>query len=344
MAALTPEFLFDLESNMRVISAREYERLNANLWWQRVAKRMPSMSKKERLIWFLDTARIQRPQASHGGGQAIFEDLVSITTEYEAENAVAGLQLKKEQLEDLDGNGVKLAADWSRQIGAYAAYWPQREVAAAIRANGIGYDGQNFFDVDHPVNPFNTGAGVYRNLFTGSPSGIYPGALPIGSVTLDVATANLQKAIAYIASIPMPNGLDPRQLRVAGIMHPPALTARVQEMTKAKFIAKAAASGGGSSDVEAIIRNWGFGEPIEAPELASAFGGSDTSWYLVMEEITSSELGAMTYVDREPFAVIYHNEMTSAEIARKRLYQWTTEGRNVVGLGHPYLLFRADAT
>ena len=132
MPAITPEFMFDLESNMRLVSTRSYEKLNANSWWEKVAKRMSTSSKKERINWLLDTAKIERPNAKNGGGQQIFEDIVSETTEFTVENAVAALKLKKEQLEDLDGNGVQLATHWSRQIGAYAAYWPQREVAAMI--------------------------------------------------------------------------------------------------------------------------------------------------------------------------------------------------------------------
>jgi phage major head subunit gpT-like protein len=335
---ITPSFLFDLESNMRVISSREFQRLTSNLWWNRVAKRMTSGAKKERISWLLDSARIVRTIA--GGGQVPFEDIVALTTEYENLNAAAGLKLKKEQLEDHDGNGIDLAAHWSRQMGAYAAYWPQKMVAEAIRSNPVCYDGQTFFHASaHPVNPFLSGGPTFGNRFTGAASGIYPGALPIGG-----ATTLVQKAIAYIASIKMPNGEDPRHLRVVGIMVPPALTARAQQITNAKYIAQAAASGGGSGDIEAIVRNWGLGQPIEAPELGSAFGGSDDSWYLLAQEITSDELGAFVYVDREPFSIVYHGPMTDAELARKREFQWTTEGRNVVGPGHPYLLFKADAT
>ena len=143
MGALTPEFLFDLESNMRVIAEREYERLLSNLWWQMVAKVMPSGAKRERINWLLDTARIERTIA--GGGQVSFEDIVSRTTEFVNLNAAAGLELKKEELEDHDGNGVQLATHWSRQMGAYAAYWPQKMIADAIKANDDTYDALPFF-------------------------------------------------------------------------------------------------------------------------------------------------------------------------------------------------------
>jgi len=348
MGQITPSFLFDLESNIRVISEREYERLLSNLWWQRVARVMPSGAKKERVNWLLDTARIERPLASHGGGQAIFEDIVMQTTEYENENAVGGLELKKEQLEDLDGNGVQLATHWARQMGAQAAYWPQQVVSDAIKANGLTYDGLAMFSPigsPHPVNPFNVSAGTFANDFTGAASGIYPGAIPIdNSVTVDVAIDNINAALAYVASIAMPNGTQPRMLRLAGLLHPPALTARAQQITQAQYIAQAASSGGGSADVSAVIRNFGLGTPQEAPELSSAFGGSDTTYYLLVEEITSNELGAFAYIDREPFSMIFHGPMTDAQLARVRKFQWLTEGRNTVGNGHPYLIFRCQAT
>lgn len=348
MAQLTPSFLFDLESNMRVISAKEYQRLTSNLWFPKVARPMPSQSKKERVSWMLDTAKIERPQASHGGGQAIFEDLVMLTDEYKNENAVAGLELKKENIEDLDGNGVQLATEWSRMVGAQAAYWPQKTLADAIRSNPVTYDALPFFSPigsAHPVNPFKPNAGSFANDFTGAPAGIYPGAVPVdASVTVDVALDNLNAVKAYIASIVMPNGEDPRFLMVNAILHPPALTSRLQQLTQAQFIAQAAASGGGSADVKAVITNQGFGQPIEAPELGSAFGGSDTTYYVLAQEITSDELGAFLYLDREAFSILFHGPMTDAQLARIRKLQWTIEGRNTTQPGHPYLMFRCQGT
>lgn len=348
MSAITPEFLFDLESNMRTISEQEYNRLTDELWWDKVAKVTDSSSKKERINWLLSTAKIERPNASKGGGQQIFEDIVATTVEYENENAVGGLELKKEELEDHDANGVDLATHWASQMGSLAAYWPQKVIADAIRTNPVTYDGLSFFSAigsPHPVNPFNTGAGSFANHFTGAASGSYPGALPVDiSVTVDVAIQNINKALAYVAGIPMPNGEDPRFLKLAGILHPPNLTARMQQITQAQFIAQAAASGGGSADVGAVIKNFGLGTPMEAPELGAAFGGSDTDYYLLVKTITSSELGAFTYVNREPFGITFHGEMTDAEFARIRKFQWTTEGRNTVGAGHPYLMFKCSAT
>ncbi len=342
MGALTPSFFFDLESRMRLISSQEFQRLLAELWAPKIMKTMPSGSRKERLIWLLDTASIERAE----DGQVEFEDIVSRTVEYEVEFATKGLLLKKSQLEDLDGNGVALAAHWSRQMGAQSAYWPQKVLSAAIRDNPEAYDGEAFFSLEHPVNPFNTGAGTFANLFTGAVDGIYPGALPIdaATVTVDEAVQNIAKALAYVASLKMPNGEDPRKLKLGSLFVPPALVSRAQQITNAKFIAQAAGDAAGSADVEAIVRNWGLGQPVMCEELGSAFGGSDTSYYLGMQNMTSDELGAWLYIDREPFAVTYHGPQTDADLARKREFQWTIAGRNTVQPGHPYLMFRADAT
>lgn len=344
MPAITPSFLYDLESNMRVITAREYERLNSKLWWQNVMKVMPkSGAKRERVTWLLDSARIQK---TGKGGNLEFEDIVSQTTEVEFENAAAGLKIKKEQFEDIDGNGIDYATHWSRQMGAYAAYWPQKMLASAMIANGKTYDGQNFFSTAHPVNPFLPGAGTYANVFTGAAADAYPGALKLDvSVTVETAIDNIAKALAYIASIRMPNGEDPRFLRPAAIIVPPRMAARAQQVTNAKYIAQlAAASAAGSADIEAVIRNFGLGQPIEAYELGEAFGGSDTTWYLAMEEITTNELGAFAYVPREEFSVLYYGPQNDGQLARIREYQWLTEGRNAVLNGHPYLLFQCKAT
>jgi phage major head subunit gpT-like protein len=330
---------------MRTITAREYERLLSKLWWQTVCKTGPtSGAKKERVTWLLDTARIQK---TGRGGNVEFEDIVSQTTEVEHENAAAGLKIKKEQFEDVDGQGIDFATHWSRQMGSYAAYWPQKMTALALLANGNTYDGLSFFNQNHKVNPFNVNAGVYANIFTGAAAGIYPGALPIDtSVSVEVAIANIAKAIAYISgALKMPNGEDPRFLRVANILIPPTLVARAQQITNAKFIAQLAATGAaGSGDVEAVVRNFGLGQPVEAPELGAAFGGSDTTYYIAVEEITNNELGAFAYINREPFSVLYYGPQNDGQLARIREYQWLTEGRNSIMNGHPYLLFKCMAT
>lgn len=369
--ALTPSFLFDFESNMQAITEREYTRLTANLWWQKFCKIRPSSSRKEVIAWLLSTAMIR---STGKGGNIDFDDLVSISTEYVNQDAGDGLILPKNQLTDLDGKGLELATQWSADIGAYMAYWPQKQVSKAILNGevGIGYDKVAFFkgwDAAnhiglHPYNPYNLGIGGFANVFTGAAdigSGFaYPGACPIDdSVTLDVAVINLSKVIAYIGGIKQANGEDPRMLIPRAILCPPRMVPRVQQLTKAKVIAQAAASGGGGADVEAIMKAWGFQEPVEAQEIGGNFSytlddgttvsGDDKTCYLAVEQITTTQLGALVYVDREPFKITYYTgdgggTGLDAILDRAKLLEWHCQGRNTTGYGHPYLLFKLKPT
>jgi hypothetical protein len=358
---ITPEFLFDFESNMRAITEDEYGRMvGSGLWWKKIARTLPSQSKKERIAWLLSTAMIQ--YNGRKGGNIQFDELVSTSTEYESLNAGTGLKLDKNQLTDLDGNGIDASAKWSSDIGAYMAYWPQKQTAKLILngETGLAYDGQPFFSSAHPYNPFNAALGTFKNVFTGGASGAYPGACPIDdSVSVEVALNNLAKAIAYIETIKMPNGEDPRFLKVVGIACPPRMAPRVQQLTNAKFIAQAASSGGGSGDVEAMIKNWGMAEPIKVTEFGANFTypledgtsvtGSDTTYYLICQELSSTQLGGVVYVEREAFQITYYtgsNGSTGidAYLDRAREFEWHCQGRNVAAYGHPYTLFKCKPT
>lgn len=349
---ITPTFLHDLETGMRVIQNREYNRLvpTVNEIWN-IAKKIPtSGGAKERLIWMLDTAGIQ--YVDKLGGTVEFEEMLSTFTEFEYRAATGGLKIPRFKLEDLDntgvpgGEGIAQAKAWTEQVTAQGVYWPRKQVFIALR-NGdqtgfTTYDGKKFFDTAHPNNPLDAGAGTFNNVFTGAPSGAYPGAAPIdASVTLDVAFTNFAKVLAYIhGAILMPNGEDPRMLKVSGLWVPEALRVRAQQLTNAKFIGGAL----GSTDVEAVVRNWGVGQPYVAPELGAGFtNGSDTSYYITCEQLTANELGGVYYSEREPFGIVYNDQMSDAQLARANELQWLERARNVVGYGHPFLTFKIKA-
>jgi hypothetical protein len=351
MPALTPSFLMDLESRMSVITEREYARLSANLWWTNITKLRGSTGRRDVFTWLLSTAQI-KDQGK--GGNIAFDDLVSTYTEIETKFAGAGLKLTKAQLEDTDGGGMDLAGQWSADIGAYMGYWPQKQVTYFMKnahnaSIFTGYDKKAFFASDHSVNPFNTVAGTYQNIFTGGVvaangnTPAYPGKCPIDdSVTTDVALVNLGKIMSYIASIKMPNGEDPRYLRPRAIYCSPRMFPRVVQLTNAKFLAQSAGSAAGSGDVEALIKALGFATPYMVDEFAGFEG--DTTFFVGCEQISSSQLGAVIYTEREPFAIHYYGTLDQAVLGRANELEWQCRGRNTVSPGHPYLLFKCMGT
>jgi phage major head subunit gpT-like protein len=335
MPAVTPQYLMDFETRMQLITEREYTRLTQNLWWPKVTKVKQSTNRRELFTWLLSTATIHD---QGDGGNIRFDDIVSSFTELENKDSGAGLKLRKQQIEDSDGNGPDLAAQWSADIGAYMSYWPQKQTVALLK-NGHdvtkvrAYDGKALFATDHPVNPYRTGSGTFSNLITaGSPA-----AYPIDdSVALDVAFANLGKIFAYIASVRMPNGEDPRFLRPAAILAPPRLFARVVQLMSAKFIAPAGA--GGSHDVDGLMKLLGYATPIMADELAGF--EDDKTFFIVAEQLATSQLGAIVYSDREPYSIAYYGPQTDAELSRSQQFEWHCHGRNVAAPGHPFLIFK----
>ncbi len=361
MPTVDKSFVFDFESRLRVIAVDEYARMLKSMYADRFVKTVPSGSKKEVVGFLLDSATIEDQGL---GGNVAYDDMSMVEQIIPNVDAGKGLKIRKQQFEDLDGNGVQVGTKWVRNISAYAAYWKQKKAMQLLKnamttGKVTAYDKKDFFVSSetittaatgaHPFNPNAPELGGFANMFTGAASGSngYPGAVPIdSSVTVDVALINLGKALAYIAgAIKMPSGVDPRFLKATALVHPPALTQRAQQLTNAKFIAQAAATGGGGADVEGLIRNYGFGQPIEAPEISAANGGNDTTYYLVCEAIASGDqLGAIIHQVREMFAVQFYSGSGSADgidaiLYRAQELEWLTHGRYAVAPGHPYLIF-----
>ena len=311
---------------------------------------------------------------------------------------ISGISIKRDDLLDLrQAGGLDVLAEWVKQATTKSAYLPQRLLTelllngANTDGSATAYDGQPFFSdnttigaVGHPYNPYKPSLKGYFNWLHGAQSGTYPGACPIDTTnasTTDIAVANFQKVIAYVRSWKMPDGITPRFLTPAILLHPPAMTARVAQMLQAKFIAMAATTGGGGADVEGLIRSWGTIDPIEAPEIGastsyatqfmvanqSATGqasgvitpyaetvtGSDTSWYLGMRENMSSQLGGIIHLIREPWRVNYFSgdgssvgSMTGLDAILNRALEieYHLTGRLSMQFGHPYSWIRIDGT
>ncbi len=382
MPSITPSFVMGYEREMRAITENTYvNRLKSeNIWWNKVARKMPIEKLTERVTWFLETAMIE-PVGPAGTGAVEFEDLVTQTVEYPTFKHGRGIIVNRDNLEDLDGSGLNALASWSAQIGNEIAYYPQRLFAQLVLngANTDGsanaYDGVPYFTAlvsgnPHPYNPYRTELGGYYNWLKGTASGTYPGACPIDdSIDLDVALVNLSKVIAYISTVKMSNGVDPRFLTPKYIVAPPRMAARLAQLQGAKFIAMQAGSGAGSADVAALIQSFGLGSTIIAQELGAAITysaqmpfmgsggkvqfaaesltGSDTTYYVVCEEMSSTMLGGLLYVSRKDFKVTYYTgdsggTAMSAELDRKDQFEYHVKGRMSPAYGHPFAIFRCD--
>lgn len=350
MPLVTPSFVMDFESNMRTLVENEYARFQdpRNRWWDLIARVRPSMTKRELLAWFISTAALE--DQGEAGGTYRFRDPVMLETEFTNRTAGAGLRIKRQQFEDIDANGIdggegiQAGTQWSRDMGAQFGYWPQLKIAELLMngESGEAYDGRPFFDTAHFLDGRSAGGGTYSNLLVGA------GYRIDAAVTADAAAQNLAAVYKAIRSVKMPNGRQQRMLRPAGILCGPALYPRVSQLLDAKFLAMAATGGGGgAADFTGYASRLGYGKVTEAPELVDA--EYDTSYFVVVEQVGSTELGALVYVDREPFSIRYYTGRgggvgIDAVLDRLDLLEWHGSGRNVAGYGHPFLLFKVKAS
>ena len=237
---ITPQFLFEYERRMRVNQERQYSKLvmAKNYWANKVLRPLKIEGRTERVTWLLETAMI-RPIGPSGSGGMTFQNLVSATVEYTSFKHGHGIRVQRDQLEDLDGDGLNQLMGWATQVGAQIGYYPQK-LCAQLILNGANTDGSanaydglpffmdntvgtgnanpgNTYSNGHYYNPYNAGLGGYYSWLHGaavaSSAGVqaYPGALPIDdSVSVETALINLGKAIAYLATVKQANGQDPR--------------------------------------------------------------------------------------------------------------------------------------
>lgn len=338
-----------VEESIAIAQVTDYHRMlrSENIWWPAIMRPRDVSSRQETINWILDTAKIE----VRDFGQVVFEDMTSVDMLVKPSFATAGLEIGIEAFQDLKNNvwggeAIDAGAAWGRQVGVQAAYFPQYRLARAILANATCYDGLGFFAHGHRVDPSDTSSPTYSNLLDNVSADGWDGVLaPIDkSVTLDVALDNITKVITYIRSLKSPNARDPRFLNPIGILVPTAMTSRIQQLTNARFIAQAAASGGGSGDITNVIRNLGLGDPLIAPELGANFtydgvSGNDNDYYVVCES-TDVEIASFVLARREAFNTIYHDMASSAELARRGKLQWISRGRLDAVPGLPYTMFK----
>jgi phage major head subunit gpT-like protein len=150
----TPQFLLDLNTVMRAEFRDGYEAARAETFYRSVATTVPSSSSSNTYSWLGDFphmrewvgARVSRNMAAHG---------------YSIENMKfeSTVPIDRAAIED-DNYGTYGPA--VRHMGHEAAIHPDKLISAAIAAGAstLCYDGQKFFDTEHPVNAEVDGSGA----------------------------------------------------------------------------------------------------------------------------------------------------------------------------------------
>lgn len=339
---VTPQWVGTFETAQRTLIQNAWDRVLKNLIWDKFMQVQPSSTLNELYFWLLETAQITDEGS---GGQKSFDALAATFYEITNKDSGSGLFLTKNEIEDnvmkrpgmsQSGPTLDYAANWARQIGGAAAYWPQQKMFELLLAGegttiSAAYDGQPFFSKLHPVNQYDVTKGVYANILTGVSSGSYPGACPIDANSVDLADAatNFALAVAYIESLRQPNG-KPRMLKVKYALGHLNERKRLNEILDTKFF-------GQDGSTENVVTRYGI-EPEIAAELVTP-----GDYYLFAEQLTA-EGGGLVYQDRSPYVLTSYTPETQAQLQLRKEFLWSFDGRNAAAYGHPYLVFKVKRT
>lgn len=128
----------------------------AETYWRSLATLVPSSTETSTYVWMEKI-----PAMRKWLGARVVQNVVARAPRIVMNEAYElTIEIPKQKILD-DQYG--LYSPLSRMMGAQAAKWPDDLIRDAVVANPTAFDGQNYFDTDHPVSLDDSGLGVYSN-------------------------------------------------------------------------------------------------------------------------------------------------------------------------------------
>lgn len=131
---------------------------NAQTSWQEVATKVPSTARSENYAWIGSLPRMRKMKGERVPKKLLAHTYTITNEEYEASIEVSHADIKDDQTGQY---GIQ-----AKSIGESVKMFPDELIFETLIPNGtseLAYDGQYFFDTDHPIGE--TGA-TQSNLFT----------------------------------------------------------------------------------------------------------------------------------------------------------------------------------
>lgn len=237
-------------------------------------------------------------------GERVYNDMARYAMEIEVKTYECSLEV---DIDDIDDDQLGAYGDEFALLGEEARWWPRDLLVAALKAGGAtnGWDGQFFFDTDHPVDPYIAGAGTWSNLFTGTA----------------LTDANLAAVITAMSRIKGPGG---RHLRIRGrkLLIPPQL-----EFTAKAILAPQLVGNGASNIYQGLV------EPVVVPELEDAA----TTWYVAAD---AGMVKPFIFAERQAPRIEKPSDDSKFERNKAR---FGGKARGAAVYGMPYLIAKAVA-
>ena len=226
---------------------------------------------------------------------------------------------------EIDRNDISddIAGVYGRReelLGDAASRWPD-DLMTDVLIQGTTttcFDGQFFFDTDHPVDLDDSSQGTYANLLTSTP----------------LTQANFNAAYAAMQSFLGESG-KPLEVMPTILMVPPKLREIALEITKGSLIAQIAKNVAGSDIGAAAASNINVGDVtlVINPRLVA---DTDQAWYL----LSTDRIKPLIFQQRQPATPVQMIDPQNPIVFNQRKWTRGVEARGTGGYGLPFLAIK----
>lgn len=310
------QFLVTMESNMQAILVDRWADFNSDselAYWDMLVEDKTTAVREELFQWQINRSKLRR---QYDQGNRRYDDLYNWAYGISPEDWGDNLVLKEKDIED---NKVDHVGQWSSDIGGAWAYWPQETLQELLAAGETEecYDGVPFFSENHPVIPGIATSGVVSNLTTGQ--------------VLDFT--NFTNAVAAIRNIPGPGGVK-RFLKPFRLLHTNSDQKKALEILTALQIGDTTAEGRSGSKTN-VVTQYGF----EAPRCMQDHPDNG-AWYIQCKVLAAPFKMPFVRLMRKPLEVNQFAAVSSAELNRKKVFEYNADARVSMNFGEWSALFK----
>jgi len=305
--------LAGLRTNLVMRFKQAYEAdLDSMLWYKMLAAEIPSTSTSNTYPALDVLPRLRQWVGARQLRNLKERSYVLTNVDYEESFEISA--------NDVADDNVGSYASAVQHLGRSAKLWPNDLVLAALVGGGaaICYDGQYFFDTDHPLEVQGSAATTQANLHTGT-------ALTAANYETVRSAMKVRKAADGL-----PMGINPTHLIV-----PQALEATAKKIVKAENVGYLANSSSTATDSN---MNFGTAEIMVIPALDAT---STTTWYLA--DLSKSLKPLLCQVRKSPNQLVVRNSPTDDNMFESNVVQVGVHGRGAGGYGFWQMMDKCEA-
>jgi phage major head subunit gpT-like protein len=286
-------------------------------FWKTIAKQVPSKTEKNVYPWMGEI-----PGLREWFGERVVNNVA--TRDYSLTNKhyedTVGLDRVK-----LEDDTYGFFTDIVGALGKRVAEFVDEKVSSTLEAgtSTLCWDGQYFFDTDHPVDPDDSSKGTFSNLLKGA--GYSLAADP------KAAFSAARKAMMKFTRD------DGKPLGVVGniLMVPPDLEDAALVAVESDLISQKQLNVAGSENVSnAAVSNVYKGK---ATVIVNPWLSDTDDWYLFC---TTRGIMPMLYQLRQPANFVPRVDPSSDNVFRQKRYEWGVDLRAAFGYTFPQLAIR----